>query len=111
MGARLIALALLTTRSIPPKRSAVWAAAASTASASRMSPTIGSASPPAASISSAAVKTVPGSFGCGSAVFAISATLAPSRAALIAIARPIPRLPPDMNMTRPSRLMGAIYPA
>ena len=54
MGARLIALALLTTRSMPPKRSAVWAAAASTASASRMSPTIGSASPPAASISSAA---------------------------------------------------------
>jgi hypothetical protein len=73
-----------------------------------MSPTIGSASPPAASISSAAVKTVPGSFGWGSAVFAISATLAPSRAARTAIARPIPRLPPDMNMTRPSRLMRGI---
>ena len=29
-----------------------------------------------------------------------------------AIARPIPRLPPDMNMTRPSRLlMRGIYPA
>jgi hypothetical protein len=55
IGARLIALALLTTMSIPPKRSTAEATAASTASASRMSPTIGSASPPADSISSAAV--------------------------------------------------------
>ena len=44
-------------------------------------------------------RSCPGSFGCGSAVFAISATFAPSRAARAAIARPIPRLPPDMNMT------------
>ena len=43
---------------------------------------------------------MPGSFGCGSAVFAISATFTPSRAARAAIASPIPRLPPDMNMTR-----------
>jgi hypothetical protein len=51
----LIALALFTTMSIPPKRSTVCATAASTASALRISPTIGSASAPAASISSAAV--------------------------------------------------------
>src|SRR3954447_9838072 len=72
-----------------------------------MSPTIGSASPPAASISSAALKIVPGSFGCGSAVFAIRATFAPSRAARSAIARPIPRLPPDMNIVRPPRSLTA----
>jgi|HubBroStandDraft_6_1064221.scaffolds.fasta_scaffold26514_2 hypothetical protein len=69
-----------------------------------MSPTIGSACPPAASICSAAVYTVPASLGCGSAVLAISATLAPSRAARIAIARPMPRLPPEMNKVLP--LMG-----
>jgi hypothetical protein len=55
MGARLIALALFTTRSMPPNFSTVCATPASTASASRMSPTIGSASPPADSIASAAV--------------------------------------------------------
>src|ERR1700733_15184652 len=40
---------------------------------------------------------VPLSFGCGSAVLAAIATLAPSRAARSAIASPMPRLPPDMN--------------
>ena len=35
---------------------------------------------------------VPFSFGCGSAVLAAIATLAPSRAARSAIARPMPRL-------------------
>src|ERR1700688_4892056 len=40
---------------------------------------------------------VPFSFGCGSAVLAASATLAPSRAARSAIASPMPRLPPDTN--------------
>src|ERR1700716_2352054 len=40
---------------------------------------------------------VPLSFGCGSAVLAAIATLAPSRAARSAIDRPMPRLPPDMN--------------
>src|SRR6186997_2179931 len=52
---------------MPPKRSTVAATAASTWDSSRMSPTIGRARPPAASISAAAVKTVPRSFGCGSA--------------------------------------------
>ena len=55
MPARLIADALFTQTSIPPKRSTACATAASTCSSLRMSPTIGSACPPAASICSAAV--------------------------------------------------------
>ena len=62
-----------------------------------------SALPPAASISAAAVKIVPGSFGFGSAVFAAIAIEAPSAAALNAIARPIPRYPPVMKMRFPDR--------
>ena len=72
-----------------------------------MSPTTGSACPPAASICAAAVYTVPSSLGCGSAVFAISATLAPSRAARIAMARPMPRLPPEMNKVLPWSVIDA----
>jgi len=63
-----------------------------------MSPTIGSACPPASSSSSAAVYTVPYSFGCGSEVLAINAMFAPSAAARFAIAKPIPRLAPEMNI-------------
>ncbi|MEO1112390.1 MAG: SDR family NAD(P)-dependent oxidoreductase, partial [Pseudomonadota bacterium] len=59
-----------------------------TASSSRTSTTSGRAFPPAASISSAAVKIVPSSLGCGSAVLAAMAMLAPSCAALSAIALP-----------------------
>src|SRR5882757_945080 len=44
---------------------------------------------------------VPFSFGCGSAVFAAIATLAPSRAARSAIASPMPRLAPEMNSVLP----------
>src|ERR1700730_14445276 len=44
---------------------------------------------------------VPWSLGCGSAVFAAIATLAPSRAARNAIASPMPRLPPDTNSVLP----------
>src|ERR1700726_664230 len=44
---------------------------------------------------------VPLSLGCGSAVFAASATLAPSRAARSAIESPMPRLPPDTNRVLP----------
>src|SRR3981081_1262595 len=44
---------------------------------------------------------VPFSRGCGSAVFAAIATLAPSRAARNAIASPMPRLPPDTNSVLP----------
>src|SRR5450755_521369 len=46
---------------------------------------------------------VPLSLGCGSAVFAASATLAPSCAARNAIASPMPRLPPDTNSVLPLR--------
>ena len=55
IGVRAIALALLTRMSMPPKRSAACSTAPAMASSSRTSPTIGSAVPPAASISSAAV--------------------------------------------------------
>src|ERR1700736_6560661 len=44
---------------------------------------------------------VPASFGCGSAVLAAIATLAPSLAARSAIARPMPRLPPETNSVLP----------
>ena len=63
-----------------------------------------------ASISSAAVWIVPSSFGCGLSVLAISATLAPSRAARSAIARPMPRLPPLMNAVRPDSGSGELIP-
>src|SRR5690554_5276256 len=47
---------------------------------------------------------VPGSFGCGSAVLAAMAMLAPSRAARSAMARPMPRLAPVMNSVLPFKL-------
>lgn len=46
----------------------------------------------------AAVKMVPSSFGCGSAVFAATTMLAPSWAARRAMARPMPRLAPVINL-------------
>src|SRR6185312_11167172 len=49
---------------------------------------------------------VPGSLGCGSAVLAMIATLAPPAAARLAIARPKPRLAPEMNMVLPERDMA-----
>src|SRR3954454_24809825 len=101
----LIALALFTTTSMPPKRSTASATAAFTDSSSRMSPAIGRALPPAASISSAAVKIVPSSLGWGSVVLAIRATLAPSRAARSAIARPMPRLQPLTKSVLLARLV------
>ena len=52
---RLMALALLTRISMPPKVSTARATAASTADSSRMSTDSASALPPAASISAAAL--------------------------------------------------------
>ena len=104
---RLIADALFTQMSMPPNCSTALATASATESPSRMSPTIGSACPPASSISLAAVYTVPASLGCGSAVLAISAMLAPSAAARLAIASPMPRLAPEMNMVLPESDMGS----
>src|SRR6478672_6816461 len=53
---------------------------------------------------------VPLSLGCGSAVFAAIATLAPSRAARSAIARPMPRLAPEMNSVLPLRDVMGLAP-
>jgi hypothetical protein len=64
----------------------------------------GSALPPSLSISSAAEKIVPGSFGWGSTVLAAMAMFAPSRAALSPIASPMPREAPVMNSVLPARV-------
>ena len=100
-GVSWMALALLTTMSMPPKRAAVCSIAAFTAASSRTSTASGSARPPAFSISAAAVWMVPSSLGCGSTVLAAMAILAPSAAALSAIASPMPREPPVMNSVLP----------
>ena len=100
---RLIALALLTRMSMPPNALDRRLDRRRDRASSRMSQAIGSACAAApASIAAAAVWIVPGSFGCGSTVFAAMATLAPSRAARSAIARPMPREPPVMNSVLPS---------
>lgn len=49
---------------------------------------------------------VPGNFGCGSAVLAAITMLAPSLAAFMAIALPIPRLPPVMNKVNPDSFLN-----
>ena len=82
---------------MPPNFATVSATAFSTPCSSRMSQGSGSALPPAFSISSAAVKIVPGRRGSGFTVLAAMATLAPSRAARSAMARPMPRLAPVTN--------------
>src|SRR5262245_32516189 len=104
-GASEIALALLTTMSSAPKCSAARSIAVLTAASSRTSTASGSARPPAASLSAAAVWMVPASFGCGASVLAAIAMLAPSRAARSAIARPMPREAPVMNRVFPARDM------
>src|SRR5277367_1144555 len=48
---------------------------------------------------------VPGRCLCGSAVLAAMATLAPSRAARRAMARPMPRLAPVTNRVFPAKLI------
>ena len=45
---------------------------------------------------------MPGSFGCASVVFAAIAIDAPSWAALNAIAKPMPREPPVINIRLPA---------
>src|ERR1700690_3204830 len=50
---------------------------------------------------------VPSSFGCGSAVLAARAILAPSRAARSAIASPMPREAPVMNRVFPASDIAA----
>src|SRR5690606_26674892 len=91
--------------SMPPKASTVAATAARTWSSSRMSHFSARPRPPAASTASAALWMVPGSFGLGTADLAAMATLAPSRAARRAMARPMPREAPVMNRVLPARLV------
>src|SRR6266849_3289715 len=50
---------------------------------------------------------VPCNFGCGSAVLAAMAILAPSRAARSAIASPMPREAPVMNRVLPASVIDA----
>src|SRR5262249_43851232 len=109
-GVRCTALALLTTMSLPPKFATVRSIALFTCASSRTSTTSGSAWPPALAISSAAVKMVPGSFGCGLSVLAAMAMLAPSRGARSAIASPMPRDAPVMNNGPPLSVMIS-YPS
>ena len=92
---------------MPPNLATVSATAFSTLCSSRMSHGSGSALPPAFSISSAAVKIVPGRRGSGFTVLAAMATLAPSRAARSAMARPMPRLAPVTNRVLLARLMAS----
>src|SRR5690606_33316885 len=114
-----IALALLTRMSRPPNSLTVAATASSTCCSSRMSHWIGSARPPACSTSSATVWMVPGSFGLGTPDLATIATLAPSRAARRAMARPMPREAPVMKRVLPASVVigfsscarGALWPS
>ncbi len=105
-----MALALFTTMSTPPKVAAVFFMASATCISSRTSTIKGSALPPAASISAAAVWIVPLSLGCGSAVLAAIAMLAPSRAARSAMASPMPREAPVMKSVFPLSDMVFRYP-
>ena len=97
------ARARLTRMSMPPKRSTANSTARTTAASSRTSISSGKQRPPAASISAAAVKIVPGSVGCGCAVFAAITIFAPSAASFFANARPIPLLPPDKKTVCPAK--------
>ena len=72
-GAKIVVAA--KTADPHPKCSTTLLIASLTLSSSLISHNTGSASPPASIISSAAVYIVPGSFGCGSAVFAATTIL------------------------------------
>src|SRR3954470_20886273 len=101
-----MALALLTSTSMPPNAPSVASMAARTCSSCRMSATHAMARPPAASISRTASCTVPGSFGWGASVLPTTAMFAPSLAARSAIALPMPRVAPVMKRVLPARLMA-----
>src|SRR5690606_4533416 len=90
-----------------PNVSTVLATASRTWSSSRMSQRIASARPPACSTARAAVWMVPGSFGLATSDLAATTTLAPSRAARSAIARPMPREAPVMKRVLPERVLMA----
>ena len=100
-GERLMALALFTRISIPPKVFTASATAATTCSSSRISHFTANPFPPAALISSTAEKIVPPSLGSSSVDFAAMIMFAPSDANFNAIAFPIPRDPPVMKTVFP----------
>src|SRR5690625_6821392 len=54
---------------------------------------------------------VPGNFGCGRLVLAMTAILAPSRAARRPMDSPMPRLAPVMNSVLPLRVAIGLHPA
>jgi hypothetical protein len=71
---------------------------------------IGNTSPPTASTSAATLWIVPGSFAWGSSDLAAMTILACAVPAVKAMARPMPRLPPLMNMVRPFSVFTALLP-
>src|SRR5688572_2800730 len=93
--------------SMPPKQLTAASTACSTCDSTRTSSATASACPPASSTSCAAVKMVPGSFGCGSVVLPQTTTLAPSAAARIAMAWPIPRVAPVIMIVRARKDIGS----
>ena len=96
-----MALASFIKISIPPNSLTVTSTADWTWSSKRISAIHASPLPPALLISSTAVYTVPGSLGFGSLVFATTEILAPSFAALRAMALPMPLLAPVMKSVFP----------
>jgi len=97
----LIALALLTQMSMPPNFSIVSADGVGDDCSSRMSPTIGSAWPPAASISRRCCVDRPVELSdAARPVLATSAMLAPS-AALQRDRKSDAAARPEMNIVRP----------
>src|SRR5688572_24891582 len=93
----------------PPKQLTAMATAASTCDSTRTSSATASDWPPASSTSCAAVKIVPGNFGCGSVVFPQTTMLAPSAAARMAIAWPMPRVAPVIKTVRPLKDIRAQF--
>mmetsp|Transcript_99540 Transcript_99540/g.320907 ORF Transcript_99540/g.320907 Transcript_99540/m.320907 type:complete len:265 (-) Transcript_99540:1708-2502(-) len=104
VGTGKIAEAQFTRMSMPPKASTVRFTAVAIESSSRTSTVQASARPPRASTSSAAAKIVPGRVLCASVVLAQMATFAPSRAARLAMASPMPREAPVITRVLPLRL-------
>ena len=104
---REITEALFTSTSITPYLALTSSIADFTSSSFLTSHLIGSAIPPAFSISLAAVWMVPGSLGWTSTVLESITTIAPSLAARNPIAKPIPRLAPEITITKFLRVLSS----
>jgi len=91
---RVVAPALATTMSMPPKALTVASTSVAGAAASRRSATWASARPPALTTSSARARNA-------SPLRAASATAQPARASSAAISAPMPRLAPVTTATFP----------